>query len=144
MACIGWSLWIRIKLKAHEGKNIEPCEAFKSILSMLRNFQGNCLLNNPLQQEGTKWEPPPIGSVKLNVDGVLFLDIQKVGIGFICLDHVGKVVLATSIVVGNVGEPETIEALAIFRSLQHCVPQRITHLMLESDCYLLVEELLIS
>lgn len=117
IACIVWSFLKRRNLKVHEG-NIKPYETFELALSVLRNYQASWLMKNPPQQKGTNLKPPPIGSFKLNVDGALFFDIQKVCVGFICSDHERRVVLAASIAERNVREPETIEALTFSRSLQ--------------------------
>lgn len=97
MICIAWSLWNRINHKLHEGNSIHPCEAFENALSMLRSYQASCLLEISSKPKGIKWEPPPIGSYKVNVDGALIFNIQKARIGFIMRDHEGKVFLAAII-----------------------------------------------
>lgn len=94
-----------------------------------------------ITKKGHKIGTPLVGSIKINVDGAFFFDIQKAVIRFICRDHGGRVILVGSTMERNVGEPKTIEALVVLRSLQHCASQGITHLIMESDCYLLVEEL---
>lgn len=52
-----------------------------------------------------KWEGPPIDFLKLNVDGAVYFDLQKAGVGTIVRDHEGKAIVATSIVEGNVASP---------------------------------------
>lgn len=49
-----------------------------------------------------KWEPPPVDFFKLNMDGAVFFDFQKVGVDFIIQDHGGKTLLADSITKSNV------------------------------------------
>lgn len=67
--------------------------------------------------------------------------MQKVGIVFIVPDHRGRPTMATNIAEQNVTNPESIEVLAIFKSLQLCLHQGIPRLIIESDCLLLMEEI---
>lgn len=88
---------------------------------MLKSYQVSCLLEISSKLKGIKWEPPSIGSYKVNVDGALFFNIQKARIGFTTHDHEVKVFLAAIIVEWKMDSPETIEALAVLRSFQLCM-----------------------
>lgn len=81
---------------------------------MLKAFQTS-VTTNTVSQKYLKWDPPPVDFLKLDVDGAMFFDQQKAGIGF--RDHKGKAVMATSMAERWVANPESIEALAILRSL---------------------------
>lgn len=76
------------------------------------------------------------------MDDALFFDTQKVGIGFIVWDQAGKVMLAASVAKKNVDNPAVIEALVALHSFQLCMHNGFTNIILESDCLLLVEEVL--
>lgn len=84
----------------------------------------------PITADGT----PLIGAYKLNVDGVLFSKINRIGVGFILRDWGGDILLVASINVQDVEDLATIESLAILSGLQHCLHQVIPTLTVESDC----------
>lgn len=86
--------------------------------------------------------PPQDGCYKLNVDGALFADLERAGVGFILRDARGKAILRASLCEEHVDNPITIEALAILRGLQHSLTQGFTHILVESDCQLVVNEML--
>ncbi|KAF5445494.1 hypothetical protein F2P56_034541 [Juglans regia] len=88
-----------------------------------------------------KWEPPPPGFLKLNVDGVMFADVGKAGIGVILRNKEGQVVMAAIKKEDMADEPATIELIAWLRGLQLCLPLGISKLVVEFDCLLLVQEL---
>lgn len=87
-----------------------------------------------------KWEAPP-NCLKLNVDRVVFSRFQIARVGSIVWDHVGKVILAASILEANVANAKSIEAIVILRGLQICMHQGIFKLIIKSDCLVVVEEL---
>lgn len=88
------------------------------------------------------WESPPTNFYKLNIDAALFFNLEKVDYGAIVLDYRGTTLLATSVAEFHVTQPEAIEALSIFRGLQLCMHQGLENLIIESDCLLVVEEIL--
>lgn len=67
-----------------------------------------------------KWELPPFDYYKLNVDGAMFCDLQKSGIGWVVCDHGGKVLLAASLVERNVPVLETMEAFWLSYGASNC------------------------
>lgn len=83
-----------------------------------------------------------MGTYKLNVDGALFPEIHRAGVGFILRDWKRNALLAASINEYDVEDPATIESLAILRGLQHCLYQGIPTLTMESDYQLVVQEVL--
>nr|POE54006.1 hypothetical protein CFP56_35183 [Quercus suber] len=52
----------------------------------------------PIAQESVqhvmRWSPPPTPSLKFNVDGAIFAELQSVGVGVIARDWNGKFVVA--------------------------------------------------
>lgn len=59
---------------------------------------------------------PLAGSMKLNVDGAVFIDQQKIGVGIILKD-IGKIIMVASKKEYEVKDPVEIELLAILRGL---------------------------
>ena len=86
-----------------------------------------------------KWKHPPNGVLKINVDGALFSDIKKSGVGAILLDEAGYVILAMSKIENEMDEAEDIKSLAALRGLQMICHMGIGAIILESDSLKVVE-----
>ncbi|KAF5472300.1 hypothetical protein F2P56_009031 [Juglans regia] len=87
------------------------------------------------------WKPLPTCWLKLNVDGAVFGELHKAGVGVVLRDEAGKVILAASKVEFEVNNTEAIEMLAIFRALQLCTSMGIHRLIMESDCLMDIQVL---
>lgn len=74
------------------------------------------------------------------MDGAIFFDHKKAGVGFILRDTKGNILFAASLV-----EHETLAqkllSLAILKRIQLYLNQGIQNLVVESDCLLVVEEI---
>ncbi|GMJ01570.1 hypothetical protein HRI_003826200 [Hibiscus trionum] len=98
----------------------------------------------PAPHEISAWLPPPIGFMKLNVDGAQDLRGLKGGIGGIIRDSEGKKVASFSEQC-DAGVPVLVELEAMDRGLQlffgssHCSKYR---LIVESDCKNLIDWIL--
>lgn len=60
-----------------------PIEAVERALSMMTSYQPSLTARSFPMMRDYKWEPPPIDFLKLNVDGIVFFDLEKASIGFI-------------------------------------------------------------
>jgi len=78
------------------------------------------------------WNAPPSCFFKLNVDGTMFYDYQKVGVGAVVRDEHAMFI---------VSEAELVELLAMFRGLQFSSQMGFSKIILESDSLILVEDL---
>ncbi|KAF5477637.1 hypothetical protein F2P56_004257 [Juglans regia] len=87
------------------------------------------------------WNPPPIGYLKLNVDGATFYEQHTSRVGVILRDHNGDILVACSKVERDVVSSKFIQAIAMFRGLQLCIQWGVPKLTLETDCLLLVNAL---
>ncbi|XP_042988759.1 uncharacterized protein LOC122316293 [Carya illinoinensis] len=117
---------------------LSPWIAVNSALSLYNSFTD---LSSSIAidvRKACKWQPPQEGFLKLNVDGVVFLELKKASIGLVLRDSKGAVVMAVTFLEREVDEPATIELLAVLRGLQLCFPLEIPKLAIESDCLLLV------
>ncbi|CAI9780907.1 unnamed protein product [Fraxinus pennsylvanica] len=77
----------------------------------------------------------------MNVDGAIFEDIRKAGVGVVLRDASGEVLMTATKREDDVDEAATIEALALLQGLQLCIPFDIPKIVIETDCLLLVQEL---
>ncbi|XP_042983365.1 uncharacterized protein LOC122312778 [Carya illinoinensis] len=92
-------------------------------------------------QQLTKWQAPLEGFLKVNVDGAIFADQRKAGIGVVLRDTNGAILMAASKIEMEVDEAATIEAIAILRGIQLSLPLGIPKLIIETDCLHVVQEL---
>ncbi|CAI9786406.1 unnamed protein product [Fraxinus pennsylvanica] len=87
------------------------------------------------------WDKESSGNFTNDCRWTIFEDIQKDGVGVVLRDATGGVLRTATKREDVVDEAATIEALAILRGLQLCIPLGIRKLVIESDCLLLVQEL---
>ncbi|KAF5444777.1 hypothetical protein F2P56_033882 [Juglans regia] len=78
--------------------------------------------------------------MKLNVDGAVFQDQHRAGVGIILRDANGEVLLTASKKEKEVNDPAEVELLAMLRGLQLCPPLGIEELIMESDSLLMVTQ----
>ncbi|KAF5471637.1 hypothetical protein F2P56_008414 [Juglans regia] len=138
---IGWSLWNRRNKMMMEKIVIDPLAAVNHALSLQKTFIQLKTSNAMGRGKLCKWKPPPPGFLKLNVDGAMFADVGKSGIGVVLRDEAGQVVMAATKKEDFVDEPATIELLAVLRGLQFFLSLGIPNLVVESDCLVVVQEL---
>lgn len=63
-------------------------------LALIQDFRRVWESNKSLQKEkALRWHTPPPGIVKLNVDGAIFQDVQKAGVGAILQDEKESVIM---------------------------------------------------
>lgn len=88
------------------------------------------------------WNRPPEGFIKLNINGTVFFDQNKVGVGLILRNEKGKTLLAASLPEEGIKSPKEVELIATLRGLQLCVGMGVQKLILESDCLFMLKECL--
>ncbi|XP_042974874.1 uncharacterized protein LOC122306493 [Carya illinoinensis] len=103
-----WGLWYRRNKKEFEQQILSVKHVTKHASCLMKNFK----------------------EVKLNVDGVLFGDLNKAGLGLLLRDAARNVIMATSKAENDVESQKTVELLAVFRELQLCSSMGITNIML--------------
>ncbi|CAI9773285.1 unnamed protein product [Fraxinus pennsylvanica] len=110
-------------------------------ISKLHLFKGVKNQSGSALNKFCAWKTSPTGFLKLNVDGAIFHHLHKAGVGSVLRGQEGKVLMAASKGEREVANPETIEFLAVLRGLQFVLFMGISHLVLESDCLLVVSQL---
>lgn len=86
------------------------------------------------------WKTPKEGTLKLNVDRVLFVDLRKIGLRAILRDSKGEVLMAASMKEHTDLKLELIKSIAIFQGLQLCLHMENTNFLVETDCQVVVHE----
>lgn len=134
--CIAWDIWNR-RNKIFKGKANNPVTDIERALA-LKICHEQVKITKIQTSSNFTWDPPPPGS---NVDGAIFFNYEKAGVGCLLRDAQGDLIMAASSP-EILAEPATIEALAILRGLQLSIHLELSNLIIKSDCLLLVEEVL--
>ncbi|KAF4392746.1 hypothetical protein F8388_010769 [Cannabis sativa] len=87
------------------------------------------------------WEPPPISSLKLNVDGAISSRWSKTGGGALVRDSMGKVIAARASSRAGQMQPKAAEGWALLEGLRWCSDNGINIHHVEVDCKNLVTDL---
>ena len=133
-AILAWSLWFcRNKIRVNELGKVPH-----DVVSWANNFRHEYQsikkgTNADRQKENVKWVPPPQGWFKVNVDGAIFKETNKAGIGVVVCDSQGWVLAALSEKVDGVQDAEDIEALAIRRAIRFAIQTSFNCVIIESD-----------
>ncbi|KAF5459099.1 hypothetical protein F2P56_023083, partial [Juglans regia] len=138
---LAWDFWWRRNQMIQEQKSIAVQQVIDYALSVQRSFIDLKQLQKPKVRAYYEWKPPPIDWLKLSVDGAVFGEINRAGVGFVLRDGKGDVLLAASEIEFEVKDAEPIELLAILRALQFCANMGIQRMMVESDCLMAVQVL---
>ncbi|KAF5464321.1 hypothetical protein F2P56_014405 [Juglans regia] len=138
---IAWGVWkFRNLMFFQQTSTLDVCVVVGNCLDYVENYQ---LLRQHVkvhnQISTLCWLPPPCGSFKLNVDGVIFKALNCSGVGTVLRDEKGCMVLAMSRRELGIHEVEDIEALAALRGLQLISHLGISHLILEGDSLAVME-----
>ncbi|KAF5463138.1 hypothetical protein F2P56_019077 [Juglans regia] len=124
-----------------EEKLIQPVQAADHALSLCKIFNEVRVSTTREMYMISRWQAPTHGFLKLNVDGAIFADLRRAGVGVVLRDMCGVIVMVASKHEEDVDGAETIESIAVLRGLQLCLPLGIPKLILECDCMNVVREL---
>lgn len=80
------------------------------------------------------WKPLNKNTLKLNINGVIFTNLQDAGIVVLLRYSKGDVLMAAKMKERHIQSPKSMKALAIFRIIQPCLHRGISHQVVESDC----------
>lgn len=75
------------------------------------------------------------------MDGALFFNIHKAGVGVMLKDNKGDAIIASRILETEAPNPELFESLAIFKGLKLYMHLGISNLIIESNYQVVVNEL---
>ncbi|XP_042983291.1 uncharacterized protein LOC122312694 [Carya illinoinensis] len=137
---ICWTCWYRRNMKMFENKAMSIDAILGNALAMQKSYKE--LKNKPISiiRNQYKWELPPPGVFKLNVDGAFSSSGSVAGIGAIVRDSKGEVIMSAAKKECSAMIVVEVEALAIIRGLQFCIHLGISNLVIESDSQLVVTE----
>lgn len=84
-----------------------------------------------------KWEPPPEGAFKLNIDGAARSNPGEAGIGGIIRDHKGNMISAFSKNIG-IASNNKAEVWALYLGIKIANELEITDIIIETDSHFLI------
>ncbi|KAF5441802.1 hypothetical protein F2P56_036985, partial [Juglans regia] len=120
---------------------IQLVQATEHALSICKTFNDVQTTTTKDLLKVSKWQAPPDWYLKINVNGTIFADLRKAGVGIVLWDMSGRIVMATSKNEEEVDEAAIIKSIVVLRGLQLCLPLGISNLVIEFDCLNVVDEL---
>ena len=96
-------------------------------------MRGRFSLSQP-RAKSTYWIPPGSGRCKINADAAIAKADYKGCVGVICRDDKGSFIAASALVIPNIIEPETLEAMACEEALALAKDNGIKKMTVVSDC----------
>ncbi|KAL4324720.1 hypothetical protein GQ457_11G026460 [Hibiscus cannabinus] len=139
-----WGLWRRRNTWVHE-RSLYPLHLVVEDVVLLcldyASASTSIQVSRPLLLLPPHWRPPPVGSVKVNVDGA-FLPFARLGaIGVIARDRSGAVLGGFAKHIPIQGPTSSVEVAALFTGLEFAVANAWPTALIESDAAVLVNKL---
>ncbi|KAK4390485.1 hypothetical protein Sango_2111800 [Sesamum angolense] len=128
-----------------ENKHSSPIEVVASARSFLQDFQ-NCIFrtNPPDRFSAPTWSPPKSGTIKINFDASVAKELGGAGLGVIARDHEGNCVAWRTKTLLGATDPEHCKALAARLAVDLGVEQDWRNCLIEGDCILVIQKLLVA
>jgi hypothetical protein len=89
----------------------------------------------------SKWTPPPIGWMMINVDAAVFSDSPCIGIGVVVRNHFGEFIFASCQKRHVFADPELAEAIAVRLAVVYAKNLNFQHAIIASDCLSVVNKI---
>ena len=137
-----WIIWGERNKIIWEGSSFNPQAMASRTFELLREYQ---LYHPPKVKKNnriaSKWETPPSGRLKINIDGFFRPDVEVAGIGMVVRDEVGRCRAAFQRSISPISSFFQAEAEACRAGLLIAINQGWNDLILETDCAALVTAL---
>lgn len=137
-----WSLWNRMNRWVWERVNGSIFGVRAAAVNMLNDWRKACMnevRGMRMMCSGTrKWQTPPTGWFKINVDATIFPD-GWVGLGCVVRDSYGRFLRAKCGRIEGRWQPREAEALGMKEALSWSKQLSLDHCIFESDSKVLVE-----
>ena len=87
------------------------------------------------------WIPPEDGCCNLNTDAAVGRAGTQGAVGVVCRNNQGDFIAASAMVVPNITDPETLEALACLEALALAEDCGIRKMLVASDCLSVIKNI---
>ncbi|XP_074304304.1 uncharacterized protein LOC141639022 [Silene latifolia] len=144
-----WAIWEHRNKVVFDDQEVNPLVVIRRAKDVMEETEGGGALlgrkgcgrvREENEKGGKAWNVPPEGFVKINVDAGV-KEGDGTGLGVVCRDERGRVQWGMSEVRDQVLDPHVAEALAVYEGLQEARRRGIQHIVVESDCLMVVEAL---
>lgn len=140
-----WAIWGARRKAIHEGIFQSPFSIhgfITSYLSDLHVLKPSEVTYQPTATSRPKrWIAPPSDCSKFNVDAAVGRSGTYGAVETICRNHEGVFLGASAVVYRNIGDPTTLEALAVREALALVEDLYQQHIHIASDCKVVVDEI---
>ncbi|XP_062005841.1 uncharacterized protein LOC133723022 [Rosa rugosa] len=137
-----WSMWIERNKIVWNGGSCQPMHMIQWCMRSLEEFQKyHPKATNKKKRQVTKWQCPPRGRLKINIDGAYKADTNVGGIGVIVRDDLGIGIAAIARPFQRAHSTINMEAEACRADILLGIHQDWTNVVIESDSALLIAAL---
>ena len=138
-----WTIWYCRNKNVFENVSFSDEQIWCSANTMRWEFEEASAVYCQSQiNEATRWEVPPSGWVKINVDGATFSDGRPSSVGVIIRDSKGETMAALcEVLQGQYSSLET-EIVALEKGILLAKEMALTQVIFESDALTLIQEIL--
>ncbi|KAL4353226.1 hypothetical protein GQ457_06G012480 [Hibiscus cannabinus] len=139
-----WGLWRRRNTWVHE-RSLYPLHlVIEDVVLLCLDYasaSASTQVSPPAAAAPPHWRPPPVGSVKVNVDGAFLPSACLGAIGVIARDSSGAVLGGFAKPIPVQGPASTVEVATLFAGLEFAVANAWPSALIESDAAVLVNKL---
>ncbi|GLT31223.1 hypothetical protein SLA2020_059750 [Shorea laevis] len=138
-----WSLWNSRNGALWNRNSINPQHIIQRTLNFMTEYKNSVLSRGrgaAVVQKATetRWHPPDLGFIKINVDGATSVQSAAFGMGALARNDSGEVLAAMACKGQGTMEPEVAEACSLWRALHWAQSLAFGRIIVESDCATIV------
>ncbi|KAL0008623.1 hypothetical protein SO802_010125 [Lithocarpus litseifolius] len=139
---VAWAVWYNRNQVAFESKCQMPDQVWRFARSFLQDYKGALVaLNMNPAEKNNGWTPPPLGVVKINVDGATSKDGRNSSVGVVIRDSCGVVIAACGKFLQGQSSVTEVEALAVESGILLARDINLTQIIVEFDAISIVNSI---
>ena len=135
-----WAIWHARRKAIHEGVFQSPLSIMAKVnqliqeLETINGIKPEGMKKFQTKQKSQRWLAPEQGLYKINTDAAVDRVGSKGAIAAVCRGNQGEFIAASAMVIPNITEPETLEAMACLEALALAQDCAIRRIKVASDC----------
>ena len=137
---LSWVIWSNRNKLVHSDSPLSPSQVWQLATCTLEDFKkANSLALTPPSHPSSRWETPPQGVFKINVDGATSDQGNNSSIGVIIRDCNDHVVAALSKYLQGRFAADQVEALAVEQGILLAQELQLSSVIVESDALTVIQ-----